>query len=80
MGDNYIIQNTQAGAIGKNAKAINTTFTSNKNIQPAQEAKGETENHRPGKVRQFLDACVKWIADLGKQLGLSVFKKLIIKE
>lgn len=79
MGDNYIIKHTQVGAIGKNAKAIHTTFTGNKNTQPVQEARGETENHRPGKVRQFLNTCLKWVADLGKQLGLLVFKKLIIK-
>ena len=29
MGDKYNIHNTQAGAIGKNATAINTTFNSN---------------------------------------------------
>jgi len=29
MGDKYNIHNTQAGAIGKNASAINTTFNNN---------------------------------------------------
>jgi len=33
MGDNYNIDNTQAGAIGKNASAVNTIFNNNESKQ-----------------------------------------------
>ena len=77
MGDSYHISNTQAGAIGKQASAVNTTFN---NRRPKETQAQDPAGQPAKKARPLMQRIGEWLGKAAGVLGLQALKKLIFKE
>jgi hypothetical protein len=78
MGDTYNIQHTQAGAIGKNASAVYTTFNNNK----SQELHADLVKQKTSKgfkVKELLKRLGDWMTGVVKAIVPQWLTRLITK-
>ncbi|HEY4109974.1 hypothetical protein [Puia sp.] len=77
MADHYHVSDTQAGAIGKQATANNTTFN---NFGSTETSANVPADQPVRKTKTFLQRVGQWLVKAAGALGLQALKKLIFKE